>query len=158
VSPSAYRRGVGIVLIDRRGLVFVGSRSDARNAWQMPQGGIDAGEEPVDAAWRELWEEAGTRKARLLAETPGWLTYDLPPDIAGRIWGGRYRGQEQKWFAMRFAGRDEDIDLDAHHTEFRAWRWASPGEVLAEIVPFKRKVYQSVLATFAPYLVPEAAG
>jgi putative (di)nucleoside polyphosphate hydrolase len=146
-----YRRGVGIALFDREGRVFVAERIDTPGAWQMPQGGIDPDEEPWPAALRELKEEIGTEKAEYLAET-GWLRYDLPPDLVGHVWRGRYRGQEQKWFAARFTGRDADIDLRTHsHPEFRAWRWARLAELPDLIVPFKRDLYRAVAEAFAPF-------
>ena len=145
-----YRPGVGIMLFNRDGMVFVAQRSDTRGgAWQMPQGGIDKGEPPRHAALRELEEETGTDRAEIVAESREWLEYDLPPELAARVWSGRYRGQRQKWFAMRFLGRDEDFDLDAHdHPEFAAWRWAAPGDLPGLIVPFKRRLYRDVLAEF----------
>ena len=158
-APSAeairdlpYRQGVGIMLLDRQGRVFVAQRIDMPSAaWQMPQGGIDPGESPRAAALRELAEETGTGKAEFIAVSRDWLSYDLPPDIAARVWGGRYRGQRQKWFAMRFLGQDGDIDLEAHDApEFSAWRWAAPERLPALIVPFKRQLYRDVLAEFAP--------
>ena len=144
-----YRRGVGIMLLDATGRVFAGQRIDTPSeAWQMPQGGIDAGETPRDAALRELKEEIGTNRAVFLAESEEWLRYDLPREIAVRVWGGRYRGQEQKWFAYRFAGRDSDIDIQTEHPEFRTWRWM-PLEALPNcIVPFKRALYQALVAEF----------
>ena len=154
VDPSAlpYRPCVGVVLIDRRGLVFVGERGDMRGAWQMPQGGIDRGEDPREACLREMEEEIGTRKATILAETRDWLTYDLPPELVGTVWKGRYRGQRQKWFALRFTGRDADIALDRHkHREFVAWRWARPDELAGLTVAFKRPVYEAVVREFRPY-------
>jgi putative (di)nucleoside polyphosphate hydrolase len=150
--PLAYRRGVGILLLDQSGRVFVGRRIDTPDAWQMPQGGIDGGETPRAAALRELREEVGTDKAEIIAETKDWLRYDLPVALRGRAWGGHYRGQEQKWFAMRFRGSDADIDLATHHPEFDAWRWVAPGDLPALIVPFKRKLYRDVLREFAPLL------
>jgi putative (di)nucleoside polyphosphate hydrolase len=148
---DVYRRGVGILLLNEVGLVLVGRRLDREEeAWQMPQGGIDRGETPREAAFRELGEEIGTNKADILAETAGWLRYDLPADLRGRLWHGRYRGQEQKWFAMRFRGRDEDIDLNAHHPEFSAWQWVPHGRLEALIVPFKRQLYRDILREFAP--------
>ena len=149
---KAYRRGVGIMLLGRGNCIFVGERIDTPGAWQMPQGGIDEGEEPRDAALRELEEEVGTAKADIVAETRDWLTYELPGDLHLQAWGGRYRGQMQKWFAMRFRGKDEDIRLDAHQPEFRAWRWVMRDELLARIVPFKRKLYEEILAEFAGLL------
>jgi putative (di)nucleoside polyphosphate hydrolase len=147
-----YRPCVGVVLINRDGRVWVGRRVDTAGAWQMPQGGIDPGETPLDAARRELLEETGARSVEPLAETAGWLRYDLPDDLLGKVWGGRYRGQEQKWFALRFLGDDSEINLAGHHREFDSWHWATADEVLAEIVPFKRQVYAAVFAEFAPYL------
>jgi putative (di)nucleoside polyphosphate hydrolase len=127
---AGYRHGVGILLLDRDRRVFVGRRINmpmGLAAWQMPQGGIDPGETPHQAAMRELHEETGTDKAALLGESRVWLHYDLPPEIAGGMWGGKYRGQRQKWFAMRFLGQDRDIDLAAHkHPEFDAWEWVAP--------------------------------
>jgi putative (di)nucleoside polyphosphate hydrolase len=146
---KGYRAGVGVMLLDRRSLVFVGRRIDtAGENWQMPQGGIDRGESPRQAARRELKEEAGTDKAEILAESAGWLTYDVPREIAGRLWRGRYRGQMQKWFAMRFTGEDRDIDLKTHHPEFDAWKWIAPAELPRLIVPFKRQLYLDVLREF----------
>jgi putative (di)nucleoside polyphosphate hydrolase len=146
-----YRPGVGLMLINRAGQVFVGRRIDmAEVAWQMPQGGIDPGEPPRAAALRELTEEVGTDKAEIVAESKSWLRYDLPPDLAARMWGGRHRGQRQKWFALRFTGEDRDIVLDGAHPEFRDWRWVAPEELERLIVPFKRRVYRKVVAEFAP--------
>jgi putative (di)nucleoside polyphosphate hydrolase len=152
-----YRRGVGIALFNASGQVFAGERIDTPGAWQMPQGGIDRDEEPWRAALRELKEEVGTAKATLLGETE-WLRYDLPAELAGHVWHGRYRGQEQKWFAARFAGTDADIRLDADpHPEFRAWRWAALAELPALIVPFKRDLYRAVAAAFAEFTVGQPA-
>ena len=148
---AAYRPAVGIMLLSRDGRVFVGRRIDmpaGLAAWQMPQGGIDPGETPRQAALRELREEAGTDKADILAETAGWLLYDLPDELAGRMWGGRYKGQRQKWFAMRFLGNDADIDLATEHPEFDAWQWVAPERLPELIVPFKRRLYLDVLGEF----------
>jgi putative (di)nucleoside polyphosphate hydrolase len=150
-APAGYRRGVGIMLVNGRGEVWVGRRCDAAEAWQMPQGGIDPGETPAEAAIRELQEEIGTDKAEIVAETRSWLCYDLPPEIAAAIWGGRYRGQCQKWFLMRFLGGDADIDLGGEHPEFDAWRWVAPETLPDLIVAFKRRLYCDVLAEFRPY-------
>ncbi len=148
-----YRQGVGIMLINQAGLVFVAQRLDmAEKAWQMPQGGIEAGESPAQAAMRELAEEIGTAAAEIIAETAGWYDYDLPPALAGKLWGGRYRGQTQKWFACRFLGDDDDIHLDTEHPEFRAWKWAEIDRLSALIVPFKRALYGAVIAELAPRL------
>jgi putative (di)nucleoside polyphosphate hydrolase len=143
-----YRRGVGIALINRAGKVFVAERLDTPGAWQMPQGGIDAGERPRAAAKRELMEEIGTAKAKIIAESAGWLRYDLPADIQGKVWRGRYRGQEQKWYLMLFTGADSDIDLNAHHAEFARWKWMSFRQLPRVIVGFKRKIYRQVVAEF----------
>lgn len=154
-APGAYRRGVGIMLLNRDGKVFVGRRVDQdEEAWQMPQGGIDAGESPRRAAFRELKEETGTDKAEIVAESARWLTYELPAKLRGRLWRGRYRGQKQKWFAMRFKGRDGDIDLATHHPEFDAWQWVGHERLETLIVPFKRQLYRDIVAEFA-HLWPE---
>ena len=152
---ALYRPAVGIMLLNRDGNVFVGRRIDmpaGLAAWQMPQGGIDPGETPQEAALRELLEEVGTAAAEILAESRGWLHYDVPAEIAGRMWGGRYRGQRQKWFAMRFKGEDADIDPAAtEHPEFDAWEWVVPEQLPDLIVPFKRQLYLDVLAEFQAY-------
>lgn len=148
-----YRRGVGILLLNRDNQVFVAQRRDTRaDAWQMPQGGIDKGETPRDAALRELEEETGTAKAEIIAESCRWLAYDLPADLVPRVWGGRYRGQTQKWFVMRFLGQDSDIDLETESPEFTAWRWAACEQLPSLIVPFKRQLYREVLEEFAGLL------
>ncbi|HTV89235.1 MAG TPA: RNA pyrophosphohydrolase [Stellaceae bacterium] len=153
---AAYRRGVGILLLNRDGKVFVGRRIGmpaGLAAWQMPQGGIDAGEEPQAAALRELHEEVGTNRAEILAEARDWLHYDIPPEISGGIWGGNYRGQRQKWFAMRFLGHDGEIDLAASpHPEFDAWEWVAPRRLPELIVPFKHRLYLDILAAFRDYI------
>ncbi|HTS93851.1 MAG TPA: RNA pyrophosphohydrolase [Stellaceae bacterium] len=150
---GAYRKGVGIMLLDPQGRVFVAQRVDfTGDAWQMPQGGIDAGESPLRAALRELKEEIGTDKAAPIAESKGWLSYDLPTELAGRRWKGRFRGQRQKWFLMRFTGRDTDIDIATEHPEFRAWKWVPPAELPRLIVPFKRQLYLDLLQEFAAEL------
>jgi putative (di)nucleoside polyphosphate hydrolase len=142
IRAQGYRPGVGVMLLDRDNRVFVGRRIDmAGENWQMPQGGIDRGETPRQAAFREL-------KAEILAETAQWLRYDVPQEIARRIWGRRYRGQMQKWFAMRFIGSDSDIDLRTHHPEFSAWKWVAPADLPTLIVPFKRQLYLDVLSEF----------
>lgn len=142
-----YRHGVGVMLVNDQGRVFVGQRIDTPGpAWQMPQGGIDHGETPPEAARRELWEETGTDKAEIVAETADWLTYDLPPDLAAKVWHGRYRGQKQKWFVMRFTGTDADIRIDGDHPEFSRWQWAEVDDLPSLIVPFKRDLYSQVIA------------
>jgi putative (di)nucleoside polyphosphate hydrolase len=145
------------MLLNSANLVFVARRIDmAEEAWQMPQGGIDSGEEARDAAFRELKEEIGTDKATILAESRGWLRYDLPAELAAQAWGGRYRGQRQKWFAMRFTGSDSDIDLATHHPEFSDWKWSTPASLPQFIIPFKRQLYADILAEFAPLLTPHS--
>ncbi len=152
--PSRYRPCAGIVLVNSHGLIFIGERrGQAGNAWQMPQGGIDQGEEPLAAARRELLEETGVDRIDLLAESAHWHCYDVPAERRPSYWKGRYVGQCQRWFAFRFTGDDGDIDLDAHEPEFSLWRWATPEEVLASAVPFKRDVYQAVIEEFHPVLV-----
>ncbi|MBM3585819.1 MAG: RNA pyrophosphohydrolase [Alphaproteobacteria bacterium] len=158
-STLPYRPCVGLLLFNPAGLVFVGERADMRGAWQMPQGGIDRGEAPAEAAWRELREEVGTDRAAIVAETAGWHAYDLPVHMVGRVWRGRYRGQRQKWFALRFLGEDRDIDLDATgHPEFIAWRWVAPIDLPRLTVPFKRTVYDAVLAELAPAIEAATRG
>jgi putative (di)nucleoside polyphosphate hydrolase len=154
IARLPYRPCVGVALTDGRGRLFAGERRDAPGAWQMPQGGIDAGETPIAAALRELAEETGIAPDRveIVAETPEWIAYDLPPELVGRVWGGRWRGQRQKWVLLRFLGRDGEIDIATPHPEFSAWRWLTPEEMLAAIVPFKRAVYAEVLGRFAPLL------
>ena len=149
MPPKPYRRGVGVALIDVRGRVFVGQRSDTKGAWQMPQGGIDKGETPRQAALRELKEETGTDKARIVAVSRAWLRYDLPDDLQSRVWKGKYRGQEQKWFLMMFTGEDADIDLETDHREFQAWKWMAFSHLPRVAVGFKRAIYKEVVAAFA---------
>lgn len=153
IRAQGFRPGVGVMLLDARNRVFVGRRIDVGgDNWQMPQGGIDGGETPREAAFRELKEEVGTDRAEILAETPGWLRYELPTDVAGRVWRGRYRGQMQRWFAMRFTGSDGDIRLDTHYPEFDAWKWVAPDELPRLIVPFKRQLYIDILREFEALL------
>lgn len=150
-SGLPYRAGVGVMLLNPANAVFVGQRLDSTlEAWQMPQGGMDPGEAPLDTAFRELAEETGITKAELLAESRGWLYYDLPDELVGKMWKGRYAGQRQKWFAMRFTGTEADIDIATAHPEFRAWRWAPVDELCRMIVPFKRALYEAVIAEFEP--------
>jgi putative (di)nucleoside polyphosphate hydrolase len=147
--PAGYRPNVGLVLIGPDKRIFVGRRiGGADQEWQMPQGGVDKGETPVEAVCRELWEEVGTSQALLLRQTDGWLTYDVPEALRPAYWKGRWKGQAQRWFALAFTGRDGDIDLAAHDREFDAWEWLGAAEVLDRIVPFKKPIYDRVLAEF----------
>ncbi|MBS0267742.1 MAG: RNA pyrophosphohydrolase [Proteobacteria bacterium] len=154
-----YRPCVGLMVINREGLVWVGRRADVPSDaegrgmwWQMPQGGIDAGEDPATAARRELFEETAIVSADQIGELSKWLTYDLPDNLIGHAWGGKYRGQKQKWFAFRFTGDDSEINIlpAKGEPEFAEWRWARAGDLLDLIVPFKREVYRDVLLEFAP--------
>lgn len=161
IESLPYRPCVGIALFNRDGLVWVGNRSDLNAEgegsgewWQMPQGGLDEGEDPYRAALRELYEETSVKHASLIAEAPGWVTYDLPAELVPHSWGGRYRGQKQKWFALRFDGSDDEIDVrhpggGKYKPEFSSWRWEKLARLPQLIVPFKRKVYEEVVAAFA---------
>lgn len=163
-SALPYRPCVGIMLLNRGGLIWAGRRADAQKEaegfgswWQMPQGGIDAGEDPAKAAHRELHEETGIRSAEIIQESPGWHHYDLPGELIGVAWGGRYRGQKQKWFAMRFLGSDSEVNIrppEGLEAEFDTWAWVSAAELLDLIVPFKRPVYEVVLGEFAALTRP----
>lgn len=145
-----YRPCVGAMLVNAKGQVFVARRIDTPGEhWQMPQGGIDAGEEPAHAVLRELREETGIEAAEIIAESENWQHYDLPDELIGVLWGGKYRGQRQKWFALRFVGVDGDIDLEAHEEpEFSAWKWVGIDEIVELIVPFKRPLYTDIVAEF----------
>ena len=151
-----YRPCVGVVLFNRQGLAWIGRRAErpdnegAGHWWQMPQGGIDKGEDPAAAALRELREETGARSVEIIGETPGWLRYDLPDELIGKAWGGKYRGQEQKWFAMRHLGDEAEIDISGigHSPEFDAWRWERLERLPELVVPFKRGVYEQVVEAF----------
>jgi len=158
MTDLPYRPCAGVMLVNRTGQVFVGQRMDSTlEAWQMPQGGIDPGEDALTAAVRELGEETGIAadKAELIAAADGDFTYDLPPELIGKVWKGRWRGQTQRWFLFRFLGEDGDIDIATAHQEFRAWRWIEPDDLPRLIVPFKRALYEAVLAAFRPRLDAE---
>jgi len=143
------------MLLNAAGLVFVARRIDMSSAaWQMPQGGIDAGESPREAALRELEEEIGTAKAEIIAESSDWLSYDLPPELLDGLWGGRYRGQRQKWFALRFLGADADINIATQTPEFQEWKWVEMAELPRLIVPFKRDLYRRLVAEFGHLAAP----
>jgi putative (di)nucleoside polyphosphate hydrolase len=150
-----YRPAVGVMLVNREGQVFVGQRLDSTlEAWQMPQGGLDEGETPEQGALRELGEETGIdpRHVEIVARSAEELFYDLPEDLVGKLWKGRWRGQRQIWFLCRFTGSDADVNIATAEPEFRAWKWADPEALPAMIVPFKRKLYEDVLRAFATYL------
>lgn len=141
------------MLINADRLVLIAQRIDSPGeAWQMPQGGIDEGETPEQAVLREMKEEIGTDKASIIGTTAAWLSYDLPDDLWPTLWHGRYRGQTQKWFALRFDGDDIDIDIATEHPEFSRWKWATPDEAIASIVPFKQNLYRAVFAEFKSHL------
>jgi putative (di)nucleoside polyphosphate hydrolase len=156
-----YRACAGIMVLNRDGLVFVGRRAggpehtDATHVWQMPQGGIDENEDPYQAALRELYEETNIRSVQKLGEVGEWLAYDIPRDIVGEAWGGKYRGQKQKWFALRFTGQESEIDIanpaGGHEPEFIAWRWVAIGELAKLVVPFKRQSYERVVNEFEKF-------
>jgi putative (di)nucleoside polyphosphate hydrolase len=162
-----YRVGVGIMLFNPRGLVWTGRRlpkwagnragTNQGHVWQLPQGGLIAGEDPLDAAYRELEEETGIRTAEVIAELNSWTTYDLPPELIGVALKGRYRGQRQRWFAMRFYGDDSEIDIgprNGRKAEFDRWRWRPLGELSEVVIPYKRAVYEELARVFGPYARP----
>jgi putative (di)nucleoside polyphosphate hydrolase len=155
LSEYTYRPAAGIMLVNREGKVWVGQRLDSKlEAWQMPQGGLDPGEDPQDGALRELEEETGIRRdlVEIVARAPEELTYDLPDDLIGVVWKEKWRGQRQTWFLARFLGTDDDVNLQTPDPEFRAWRWADVDDLPKMIVPFKKKLYQDVVAAFREWL------
>lgn len=153
IGNLPYRACAGIMLANKDGQVFVGQRIDKApegDAWQMPQGGIDKGETPRDAALRELTEETGISPdlVDIIAESAGEHYYDLPPELMGVIWGGKYRGQRQQWFLMRFKGQDSDVHIATEHAEFSKWQWVAPDQLAHLIIPFKKRLYEAVVAEF----------
>lgn len=154
-----YRLCVGVMLINREGRIWLGRRipddeHHTLDSWQMPQGGIDPGEDPALAALRELEEETGTRNARVIGQVDEWLYYDLPSELIGKALKGRYRGQKQKWFALEYLGDESDINIETHTPEFDRWAWVTPEEALERIIAFKRPVYEKVIAAFAALTQP----
>lgn len=155
IGHEGYRRGVGVMLLNHQGKVFVGARIDNTDeAWQMPQGGIDEGEEPWATALRELEEETGIPPHLIerIASCPERMKYDLPVELRGKLWGGKYKGQDQDWYLARLLGADSDIDIHTKHPEFREWKWIEPEQLPDLIVPFKRGLYRQLLREFSEYL------
>ena len=160
MTADRYRPAAGVMLLSREGQVFVAQRLDHQfDAWQMPQGGLDDGEDALAGALRELEEETGIppHLVEILAEAPDELIYDLPQELRGKLWGGRWDGQRQRWFLARFTGTDADINLDTEYPEFSAWRWVDPWQLPLLIVAFKKTLYEQVLAAFADHLPPRTA-
>lgn len=146
-----YRPCVGIMLLNENHRVFVARRIDTMvEAWQMPQGGIEEGEDPREAAFREMEEEIGTRNAEIIKELDGWLQYDLPEHLIGKVWKGKYRGQRMKWYLMRYLGQDSDINLETHQPEFCEWKWLDMSKLTRAIVEFKRPLYRQLVQHFGP--------
>ncbi len=153
-NSRIYRSGVGIILLNRENLIFAGKRIDNKlaEAWQMPQGGIDEGEDVRKALFREMFEEIGTDKAEIIAESKDWLYYDLPIDLQSKLWGGKYKGQQQKWFVLRFTGEDSDINIDTHEPEFYQWKWTNKEEIISLAVSFKQDLYKMIFKEFEDIL------
>tara|TARA_B100000700_G_C14637443_1_gene665749 strand:- start:212 stop:685 length:474 start_codon:yes stop_codon:yes gene_type:complete len=150
ISTLPYRLGVGLVIINDQSKIFTGRRLDSSKAWQMPQGGIDDKEIPLEAAYREMLEETGIEKSKvvLIKQSKNWYRYDLPREIQSKFWGGRFRGQSQKWFLFQFNGIDVDINIETEDQEFSDWKWSKKSHMLESIVPFKKALYKSVLTDF----------
>ena len=148
-----YRAAVGMMLLNSENKIFVGQRVDvSTTAWQMPQGGIAPHEDTDQAMIRELQEEVGTRKFEIIVKSKYWYKYDLPPELAGRLWGGKFKGQKQIWYALRFKGEDADINIHTYHPEFAAWKWVDKDDLLDLIIPFKRELYTRILEDLWPYV------
>ena len=149
-----YRPCVGVMLINPEKHIFVGERIDTPDAWQMPQGGIDEGEDPLEAALRELVEETGipSTSVEVVDRTSDWLTYDLPPQLLGKVWKGKFRGQKQLWYLLRLNGEESLIDLQTEHPEFARWKWSDKVSLVEEIVPFKKEIYEKVVSSFEQHL------
>ena len=157
-SERPYRPCVGICLLNDEGMIFAGKRLDNRaEAWQMPQGGIDEGEDAITACFREMEEEIGTNNAELLEEYPDWLDYDIPEPLANKLWNGTYRGQSQKWMLLRYKGRNDEINIATDIPEFEAWQWMAPADLITLAVPFKKDVYRDLMAQFASHLGTSAS-
>lgn len=158
IAALPYRPCVGIMLLNKQNQVFVGQRIDnTAEAWQMPQGGLDDGEETYACGLRELEEETGVTDVSFIGESKGWLQYDLPPELVGKLWKGKYRGQVQKWYVLRLEADDSHINIATKEPEFRAWRWAKLDELPALIVPFKRELYQKLVDEFRPLVNPSSS-
>lgn len=153
LTELPYRPCVGIMLLNNENKIFVAKRIDTKvEAWQMPQGGIDDGEDPRDTAFREMEEEIGTKNATIIAENDNWLSYDLPDHLIGKVWKGKYRGQNMKWYLMRYQGQDSDINIDTAHPEFSEWMWMNMDQLIDSIVDFKRPLYRELVTLFSPLI------